>query len=95
MEHLNWRLKIIIASLGSNTLPTSVQRMAKSLSVIHEACMNFKKESDVNYNKEHHTYPSFTRDFDIILNELLNADVFSTQQDRNNIVYNKKPLLQI
>lgn len=37
------RLKLMMSNLGSNISPKSVQRIAKSLGVVHEICTHFKK----------------------------------------------------
>ena len=91
MEHLNCRLKLMMSNLGSTK---SVERMAKSLGVVHEICTNFKQDCHIRLDKGCHAYPSFKRDFDIVLKELLTAEVFTVKDKRDPIVYNKKPLLQ-
>lgn len=40
MEHLNCHLKLMMSNLGSNISPKSVERMAKSLGVVHDNYMN-------------------------------------------------------
>ena len=38
MEHLNLQLKYMIGNLQSNMKPTSIQRVAKSLEIVHNIC---------------------------------------------------------
>jgi len=95
MEHLNKRLKMMIDNLGANITPSSVQRVAKSLGVVHAVCANFMKDLELNPNKNYHTVPSFNRDLEIILTELEIADVFTLLKDRGvSLTYNKTPLLR-
>lgn len=95
MEHLNKRLKMMIGNLGANVAPSSVQRVAKSLGVVHAVCANFERDLELKPNKNHHTVPSFNRDLDIILTELEIADVYTQVGDRGiSLAYNKTPLLR-
>ena len=77
MEHLKRRLKTMMRHLGSNQLAKPIERAAKLLGIISNVCENFSRESDVAVNKSYHSYPSFTKDFDAIMKELRNTDIFA------------------
>ena len=50
MEHLNHRLKCMISN-SSNACPSSIQRVVKSLKIVHQICEVFRSEAEVTENK--------------------------------------------
>ena len=59
---------------GSNVQPTSIVRTAKSIGTVHKICKIFEEEFG---NKSGHLYPSYKKDFDLILDTLKEVDVFN------------------
>lgn len=92
MEHLNHRLKFMIGNLSANARP-SIQRVAKSLKVVHEICEIFQNEADVKENKGHVSYPSFDNDFKKILQQIEDEQVFVLKGNRSLENYSCPPLL--
>ena len=78
-----------MSNLGSSISPNAVERMAKSLGVVHEICTHFKEHSDITLDSGHHTYSSFKRDFHILLKELVTAEVFTVKGKQDPIIYNE------
>ena len=50
-EHLNRRLKCMIGNLHSNVQPSSIERVAKALGVVHHVCEVFQSEAGAAINK--------------------------------------------
>ena len=94
MEHLNARLKKVMSNVGSNKLLKPFERIAKSLGVVNDVCRKFASETDVSVNKPYHTYPSFSKDFDVIMKDLRAADIFSVIPHRELVNFRAKPLLK-
>ena len=75
MEHLNRMFKQEIRHLGSNLTRSAMVRCGKSLSVINNICQLF--ESELTLAPERQTfYPSFDKDYRLILNTLEETNVF-------------------
>ena len=94
MEHLNCRLKRMMANVGSNKLQQPFLRIAKSLGVVSKICSNFISKSDISVSKPHHTYPSFNKDLDAILKELRSEGIFSVEDKRKLNTFKRQPILQ-
>lgn len=93
MEHLNRQLKKCIRSAGSNIYPTAIQRVAKSLGPVSHICSQFENEISLSANKDYHTYPSFKKDLNAILQVLNTEQMFRDDNNQNHSTYNKRPLL--
>jgi len=60
MEHFNRKLKLVIRNLGSNIMPKTIYRAAKTFGInVNQVCSQFKRDSDVTNNKPYHSMPSF------------------------------------
>ena len=94
MEHLNRRLKKAMANVGSNKLLKPFKRVAKSLGVVNSVCQKFASESNLSVNKAHHSYPSFSKDFESIMKDLRAADIFSVIPQRTLMSFTTQPLLK-
>ena len=93
MEHLNRRLKCMISNLSSNACPSSIQRVAKSLKIVHQICEVFRSEAEVTENKGYVSYPSFDNDFKKILQQIEDEEVFVVKGNRSLENYSCQPLL--
>ena len=93
MEHLNRRLKNCIRSAGSNVYPMAIQRIAKSLGPVSHVCSQFEKELSFSENKDYHTFPSFKKDLNSIIQVLRAEEVLSDTNNRCHSSYNRTPLL--
>ena len=96
MEHLNKRLKIMIRNLGSNVSPTTVRCASKALAIVDVVRLQFlKDDNERGQNKDHHTQPSFVKDFTMIEQQLITDKVFSQLTNRQHITFPQhKPLFQ-
>jgi len=94
MEHLNRRLKSMIANLGSNTKPNNIKSAGMSLGIIAKVCSTFEQEAEVHENKEFHTFPKFTKDLNCIVDQLVLDEVFDGDDYCLLRSYKKYPLLQ-
>ena len=93
MEHLNRQLKYMMGNLHSNINPMSIQRVAKSLGTVHNICETFSKQAEVPANKGYVSYPSFQDDFDKILQQLQEEEVFKVKENRTLESYSSQPLM--
>ena len=73
MEHLNRRLK---TSMGSNVIPSRIQRAGESLAPVHRVCEAFEKQTANQVHTDKHLYPSFGKDFLKIIASLQEGEVF-------------------
>ena len=68
MGHLNWRLKIVLRSLGANiTHKALVVKAGKSIAAVQQVCLSFEEQTSSSSKSDHHPYPSFGKDFPMIL----------------------------
>lgn len=82
-EHLNRRLKFMIANLGStNSKPQCVKGISQCLGVIAEICTRLEQEVEVQDNKDFYTFPSFEKDLSIILEQLARDDLLDDNTPR-------------
>ena len=93
MEHLNWQLKYMIGNLQSNVKPTSNQRVAKSLEIVYNICQIFSEQAEAPVNKGYVSYPSFQEDFDKILQQLEEEEVFKVKENCTIQSYTSQPLM--
>ena len=61
-EHVNRLIKHIIRNMGSNLTEASLQRAARSVSILHAICQTFDVESGVPYGTNAHSTRSDTQD---------------------------------
>jgi len=92
MEHINRRLKRMMANAGANKLQKPIARMAKSLGVVSHICSNFASESGATVSKAHHTYPSFSKDLETVTKVLRSEDIFSEEKCLLSS-FNRSPIL--
>ena len=92
MEHLNRQLKSCIRSAGSNVYPIAIQRIAK-LGPVSHVCSQFEKELSFVENKDYHTFPSFKKDLNSIVQVLRAEEVLLDTNTRCHSTYNRAPLL--
>lgn len=76
MEHLNRRLKIIVRSLGANVTPKALQKAGRIVTPVQHVCQLFEQQTATNLPSDHHSIPSFGKDFDLVLNVLVEEKVF-------------------
>jgi len=66
MEHLNWRLKIVLRGLEANSTPTAVVR-AGSIVAVQHVCNCFEEQTTRSSLSDRHLYLGFGKDFSMIL----------------------------
>ena len=93
IEHLNRRLKNMIAGLHSNN--NSIDRAAKSIGVVHQICEGFEQEV-VSYTESgQHKRASFVKECKLMYEELIEQKIFDEHMGRSYSSFqNIKGLLQ-
>ena len=76
MEHLNRRLKTVLRLMGANVTPKTVQEAGKAIAPVQHVCQIFEQTTAKYMHSNHHTLPSFGRDFRTVLNILRGENVF-------------------
>ena len=93
LEHLNRRLKGLITGLRSNASSSvnesiypnrAVNRVARSIGVLHDICSNFEEQNDVKPESDKHNPPSFMKDVKNVLEVLEEQNVFDQQAHRKH-----------
>lgn len=84
LEHLNRRLKTIIHNLGANVVPSAIVRAAKSIGVVDTVCELFEQSVQSHPSSDHHTVAKDNKDFKLVLETLLEKDIFKEENGRNH-----------
>lgn len=84
MEHLNRICKMAVAHLGANKTPESLQHAAKCLGVLAKLLAKFDKDMGISEPFGSHYVASTTKDKKIILEQLLDEDVFAHVDNRKH-----------
>ena len=92
LEHLNRRLKGGIRNLRSNACDVNesiypcraVNRVARSIGVLHDICTTFEQQNDVKAESDKHNTPSFMKDTKNVLEVLEELDVFKQEAHRKH-----------
>ena len=85
MEHLNRTCKCSIAGLGSNISDKAVVRIGKCLGPVSELVTAFDKENGVPDVHGKHPHKSDKKDREKIVEQLVNAKVFTKTPGRHHI----------
>ncbi len=83
-EHLNRRLKSIIAGQGSSVNSGSVLRAGKLVKCIQDVCEQFEKETRHEVRSTKHNVPNFGKDFDDVIKTLSEENIFVPISDRQH-----------
>ena len=75
MDHLNWRLKIVLRNLGANITPASVVKAVKSIAAVQQVRHTFEEQTSPSSPSDHHPYPRFGKDFSMVLSILEEENV--------------------
>lgn len=84
MEHLNRRLKSLLRNMGSNVTNSSVALGARSIGIVDHICQLVEKQSELAKTSDNHSSPSFCRDFDIVLNVLVEQEIFIMKPEKRH-----------
>lgn len=76
MEHFNRRLKMALSGLHANVTPTAIQRIGRSLVVVHHICDTLAQGLHMKKTSDCYAPPSFSKDFQVVLECLEQAQVF-------------------
>jgi L1 cell adhesion molecule like protein len=100
-EHLNRVCKDSISHLGANKTKESIIRVGKCVGMISKVTENFDKQICVAYTPGKHTVSSSKKDMDVIVNELVERQILSSEKGRKHSectkrsVFDKVSKLQI
>ena len=67
MEHLNWRFKSIIRSMGANVHPEAIVKAGKSLGPVDHVCQLFEEQTSTYTAFNYHRVLSFGKDLNTIV----------------------------
>lgn len=84
MEHMNRRLKTIIRNMGSNITDSSITQAAASINIVNHVCQQFEKENELQTNSSRHPYPTFEKDLQLIVQTLMDHNVFTAVRGRKH-----------
>ena len=87
MEHLNRRLKNVIRSMGANVSPKAIQKAGKAIAPVQHVCQAFEQQTAHTMHCDHHSVPSFGKDFVTVLSALKNEEVFKPVRTREHASY--------
>ena len=76
MEHLNRRLKTVIRNMGANNKPARIEKAGKAIATVQHVCQVFEEQTTGKRHSDHHSFPSFGKDFESILKALQDENVF-------------------
>ena len=82
MEHLNRVCKSAVGNLGANQTADGMKWVGKCVGVLAEVQNNYDKRMGVSEVSGHHGTKSEKKDQSIILNQLLEKEVFSEYDNR-------------
>ena len=82
MEHLNRRFEMALAGLHANVTTSAINRTGRSLGVVHHICDAVMQDLHLKKSADRHAPPSSTKDFQLILECLLQEQVFLHKADR-------------
>ena len=95
LEHLNRRLKIVMRNLKGNIKVPTIVKAGNAIGVIQHICEVFEKELGLPKTSGSHHPPSFTKDFESVVDMLNECKVFSLQGSRKHSSYKQQcPLFQ-
>ena len=73
----------MVAGLHSNiTQIKTIDHAARSIGIVDNVCNIFKSENEVNSDSDVHNKPSFDKDFQFVLELLVEEQVFQEQAGR-------------
>lgn len=90
LEHMNRRLKTMIRNMGSNVTDSSITQAAASINIVNHVCRQFEKENELNTISSHHPYPTFEKDLQVIVQNLIDHDVFNPVSGRKHSAFQFK-----
>ena len=81
-EHLNRVVKDFIRGLGANKTEDAIMRIGKALGTLFPVIENFDEENNVYNPAGAHKPPSSSKDRDLIIENLLKCNLFSSHPHR-------------
>lgn len=82
LEHLNRRFKGIISNLHSNVTSKAINRISRSIGLVHNICQTFEQQNNVRKQSGRHTRPSFKKECQMISQQLKDQKVFEVIESR-------------
>ena len=82
MEHLNKICKSAVANLCANKTSVALERAGKCVGVLSDLTATYDKELGISENFGTHSSPNTTKDMHMILQELLEENVFANLPNR-------------
>ena len=82
LEHLNRLCKSAVTDLGANKTPAAFERTGKCIGVLNDLCTEFDVSLRVTEIYGIHKSPHDAKDMNIILNQLIDGEVFAEKPAR-------------
>ena len=88
MEHLNRRLKTVIRAMKANVKPSMIKKAGKAIASVNQVCEQFQQQTSSSIRSNRHPYPNFGKDLEMILNTLVEEEVFIPHSARQHRSFN-------
>lgn len=89
MEHLNRACKTAISSLGANTTQNAIICVGKCITPLVKALYQFDSQTGVPKVYGTHSTASLMKDIDLVVKELISAQVFKVEPNRQHPSFGK------
>ena len=87
LEHLNRRVKMVLHHLGANIRDSTIIRAAKSIGIVDSICTALEQSLEVEPDSGPHRIAGGTKDFCLILETLLEKEIFKQVDDRTHTCF--------
>ena len=94
MEHLNRMVKMSINGLGANKTEKAIVRAGKSVGSFSKSLVNFDYQAGVPSISGMHSQKSMSKDLKVIIQQLLNANIFDTSHAHESFAKLKTNLIR-
>ena len=76
MEHLNRTLNTVIRAMKANVKPSTIKKAGKAIASVNQVCEQFQLQTSSSVHSNRHPYPNSGKDLEMILNVLVEEEVF-------------------
>ena len=78
---------MILRFLGANVTPKAMQKAGKVIAPVQKVCQAFEQQTATYLHSDHHSVPSFGKDFDAVLKVLVEEEVFIPLRIRHHSTF--------
>ncbi len=91
MEHMNRVVKTVISGLGANKTEKAIIRAVKSVGLLSDILAAYADEAGVSLISGKHAEKSVVKDLHLIVEQLMESDVFENGSHTHKSFSNLKP----